>query len=98
MHVAHWLVRLTVEVLGVGTLAVIYFNASVNARANEEDDVVSMPGADSSPDKLISAIAAAAGQPAVAGNQMDLYQNGDAIFPPMLESIAGARSSVHFVT
>ncbi|MDQ6635599.1 MAG: phospholipase D-like domain-containing protein [Gemmatimonadota bacterium] len=57
-----------------------------------------MPGTDAGTDSLTSAIAAAAGQPAIPGNVLELYQNGDEIFPPMLSSIARARSTVHFVT
>lgn len=98
MHVADLLLRLVAAALGAATLGVIYFNACVNARANHVDDVVSMPGTDGNPRELTSAIAAAAGQPAISGNRMDVYENGDAIFPPMLESISSARTSVHFVT
>ena len=84
--------------LGIGVLALIYFNASINARANREDEIVSLTETDSDMETLTRTIAAAAGQPAIPGNAVMLYQNGDEIFPPMLESIAEARSSVHFVT
>ena len=84
--------------LGLGLLALIYFNASVNARANREDEIVSMTETDSDMDALSRTIGAAAGQPAIPGNTVEMYQNGDEIFPPMLESISGAQSSVHFVT
>jgi len=84
--------------LGLGLLALIYFNASVNARANREDEIVSITETDSDTDALSRTIAAAAGQPAIPGNTVEMYQNGDEIFPRMLESISGAQSSVHFVT
>ena len=98
VHAVFVIVRIVVIVLGLGLLALFYFNVSVNARANREDEVVSMPGTDSGADALSRAIAAAAGQPAIPGNAVEIYQNGDGIFPPMLDSIARARSSVHFVT
>ncbi|MEO8881754.1 MAG: phospholipase D-like domain-containing protein [Gemmatimonadaceae bacterium] len=83
---------------GVCVLALIYFNASVNAHADREDAVVSVPGAQSGIDELSPAIAAAAGQPALAGNTLELFQNGEEIFPAMLECIARAESTVHFVS
>jgi cardiolipin synthase len=98
VHALSIIVRIAAILLGVGLLAVIYFTASVNAHANREDDVVAMPGTDCSEEELTRAIAAAAGQPAISGNVLELYQNGDEIFPPMLDGIAQARSSVHFVT
>ncbi len=36
------------------------------------------------------------GPPMVPGNRVTAYQNGDQIFPPMLEAIRGARESVTF--
>jgi len=36
------------------------------------------------------------GPPVVAGNRIDAYQNGDEIFPAMLEAIRGARKTVDF--
>jgi len=98
VHAAYLIVRIVACALGIGFLVLIYFNASVNARANREDEVVSMPGTDTDGDALSRAVAAAAGQPAIPGNAVEIYQNGDEIFPPMLDSIAQARSSVHFVT
>lgn len=98
VHAVHIIVPIAAGAFGIGLLALIYFNASVNAHANREDDVVSIPGTDCSAEELSRAIAAAAGQPPVSGNAVEVYQNGDEIFPPMLDSIARARSSVHFVT
>ena len=36
------------------------------------------------------------GPPMVPGNRVTAYQNGDQIFPPMLEAIRGARGSITF--
>jgi cardiolipin synthase len=46
----------------------------------------------------MTALAANLGSPALAGNRVDLLVNGDEIFPPMLDSIRGARGSINFVT
>ncbi|MDQ2929652.1 MAG: phospholipase D-like domain-containing protein [Gemmatimonadota bacterium] len=83
---------------GACVLALIYFNASVNAHADREDAVVSVPGALAGIEELGRAIAAAAGQPAIPGNTLTLFQNGEEIFPAMLECIARAESTVHFVS
>ncbi len=98
MHAIWIIVRLAAIALGIALLGLTYITASINARANREDDVVSMPGTDAPVHQLTRAIGAAAGQSALLGNTLDLYQNGDEIFPPLLDSIAGARSSVHFAT
>lgn len=46
----------------------------------------------------MTALAANLGSPALEGNQVDLLVNGDEIFPPMLDSIRGARESINFLT
>jgi cardiolipin synthase len=89
---------LLLTIAAIVLLALVYFNLSVNARSSREDDVVSAPSAGSDADALMRSIGAAGGQAATAGNRIDLYQNGDEIFPPMFAAIAAARSSVHFVT
>jgi cardiolipin synthase len=38
------------------------------------------------------------GPPVVAGNKLDSYQNGDEIFPAMLDAIRGARKTIDFET
>ena len=38
------------------------------------------------------------GIPFTAGNAVDVYRNGDEIFPPMLDAIAAARERVEFLT
>jgi cardiolipin synthase len=49
------------------------------------------PGADP-----LAAFTIASGNEPVAGNAARLLENGDEIFPAMLEAIASARSSIHF--
>lgn len=36
--------------------------------------------------------------PIVAGNGVELFENGDEIFPPMLEAIRNATETIHFLT
>jgi cardiolipin synthase len=98
VHALFVIASLAAIVVGIGLLALLSFTATVNARGNREDDVVSMPGSDAGAEALTRAIAAAAGQAAIDGNVLEVLQNGDEIFPSMLDSIARARSSVHFVT
>lgn len=38
------------------------------------------------------------GQPFFAGNRLDVYRNGDAIFPAMLDAISQATESIEFLT
>jgi Phosphatidylserine/phosphatidylglycerophosphate/cardiolipin synthases and related enzymes len=94
----HSLLPLLLALLGAVLAGVVLFTASVNAHGNREDAVVAMPDAGADVDVLARAIGAAAGQPAIPCNRLDLYQNGDEIFPPMLDAIARARSTVHFVS
>ena len=85
-------------VISLTVCGIIYFIASVNAHANKEDNVVSIPGVHADLEERSRTISAAAGQAATAGNAINVYQNGDEIFPPMLDSIRASRSSVHFAT
>ena len=98
MHPLHVLAYVAMLGLSCGLVGLVSFTASVNARGNREDDVVSVPATDADTDVLVRAIAAAAGQAALPGNTMELFQNGDEIFPPMLDSVVRARSTIHFVT
>jgi len=79
-------------------IAVVYISVSADARAGLEDAVVSIPCVADDPEGFVRALSGAVGQHAHSGNEVTLYQNGDGIFPPMLEAIANARSSVHFAT
>jgi len=81
-----------------GALVFAYVTLSVNAEANHQDDVVSIPAIATQRREFMRAVAAVAGQPAHEGNDVRLYQNGAEIFPPMLEAIDGARHHVHFST
>ena len=82
----------------VAILAFVYLTLSLNAESRDQANVVSVPMVTSALDEFMRAVGGAAGQPTVYGNTVDLYQNGDEIFPPMLAAIAGAESTVHFST
>ena len=98
MHALVIVVRFAAVLLALGLMLAIYLIASINARGNREDEVVSMSGADAGADEYLRVVGGAAGQAPTAGNSMRVYQNGDAIFPPMLDAIAAARAHVHFAT
>jgi cardiolipin synthase len=70
----------------------------LNAEADREDAVVSVPQVGKDPDAFMRALAGAAAQHTLGGNSMTILQNGVEIFPAMLDAIATARESVHFST
>jgi cardiolipin synthase len=82
----------------VGVVVVVYVTASVNAEARQQDDVVSVSPILTHPKEFLRALGAVTGRQLIAGNDVRIYQNGDEIFPPMLEAIGSARDSVHFAT
>ena len=82
----------------IAILAFIYLTLSLNAESRDQANVVSVPMVTSARDAFMRAVGGASGQPTVFGNTVDLYQNGDEIFPPMLAAIAEAKSTVHFST
>jgi Phosphatidylserine/phosphatidylglycerophosphate/cardiolipin synthases and related enzymes len=77
-------------------LAAAYITLSVNLVANRQDRVNTMPPLAGDAEGFLRALAGASGQRSIRGNAVDVYQNGDAIFPPMLAAIAGSTSTVHF--
>ena len=87
--------------LVVGGLTLTFVTVSLNARAGRQDTVISVPraGDDSAAAAdFMRALEGATSRPTIGANAMRVFQNGDEIFPPMLEAIAGAKSSVHFAT
>ena len=44
--------------------------------------------------EFLTTVAGASGTPFLPGNQLDLLNNGDAFYPPMLEAIRGAKASI----
>ena len=84
--------------LVTGVFVAVYVTESVNAEARQQDDVVSVSPILHQYEDFLRALGAVTGRPFVTGNDVCIYQNGDEIFPPMLEAIASARDSVHFAT
>ena len=76
----------------------IYITVSMNVHASREDVVVSMRCVADDEVEFMRAFNGAAGRHAHDGNAVTVFQNGAEIFPPMLEAIAAARSSIHFAT
>ena len=76
----------------------VYLTVSMNVHASREDVVVSMRCVADDEVEFMRAFNGAAGRHAHDGNAVTVFQNGAEIFPPMLEAIAGTKSSVHFAT
>ena len=79
-------------------LAFAYITIAANAEANHQDRVMSVPQIGPSLEAFLRALHGAAGERVSAGNTVDLYQNGDEIFPPMLTAIRESKSTIHFST
>jgi cardiolipin synthase A/B len=76
----------------------VYLTASVNAEANREDAVVSVPPVEKDAEAFMRALAGATAQHVLGGNEMTILQNGVEIFPALLDAMAAARDSIHFST
>jgi cardiolipin synthase len=86
---------------GVGAamiVAVVYIIVAANAEANHQDRVMSVPPIGRALEMFVRSLHGAAGEPLSRGNGVALFQNGDEIFPAMLEAIHGSRSTIHFAT
>jgi cardiolipin synthase len=79
-------------------VAFIYITVAANAEANREDRVISVPAIEPGLEAFLRALHGAAGAPVVDGNEVEVFQNGDEIFPPMLDAIRGSQSTIHFAT
>src|SRR6202521_1677268 len=79
-------------------VAVVYITLAANAEANHQDRVMSVPRIGPELDAFLRALHGAAGECVVAGNEVDVFQNGDEIFPPMLTAIRESQSTIHFAT
>ena len=91
-------ISIAVTLLVVAIIGFVYLTLSLNAESADQASVVSVPMVTSALDAFMRAVGGAAGQQTLHGNTLDLYQNGDEIFPPMLAAVAGATSTVHFST
>jgi len=79
-------------------VAFVYITLAANAEAGHQDRVMSVPPIEPELDAFLRALQGAAGASVVEGNQVELFQNGDEIFPPMLAAIHASQSTIHFST
>jgi cardiolipin synthase len=79
-------------------VAFLYITFAANAEANHQDRVLNVPEIGSALDDFLRALHGAAGDAISEGNTVDIYQNGDEIFPPMLAAIQASLSNIHFST
>lgn len=86
----------TLAVIALGAFA--YVTIAVNFEADRADAVVSAPGAGDDPAAFMRALGGSSGEQPRDGNEITVYYNGSQIFPPMLEAIDSARTSIHFST
>ena len=76
----------------------VYLTVIVNAEANRDDAIVSVPPIEKDADAFMRALAGAVAQHVLGGNEMTLLQNGVEIFPALFDAMAAARESIHFST
>ena len=86
----------TLFVIAAG--AFVYTTIAVNAEADREDSIVSVPRIGEDARAFMRALAGSVSQQVVEGNEITLYQNGAQIFAALLDAIGTARESVHFST
>ena len=84
--------------LVLAAAAFVYLTAIVNAEANRDDAIVSVPPVEKDPDAFMRALAGAVSQHVLSGNEMAILQNGVEIFPALFEAMEGARHAIHFST
>jgi cardiolipin synthase len=85
-------------IVGALLLAFAYITIAANVEANHQDRVVSLPLIGRDLDAFLRALHGAAGDSVVDGNTVEVFQNGDEIFPPMLAAIHESQSTIHFST
>lgn len=81
--------RPTLKALLVASLLVVLTGCSTTLRLRYRPALTS-PTADP-----VAAFTIASGNDPVSGNAVEILENGDRIFPSMLEAIAAAKSSIH---
>jgi cardiolipin synthase A/B len=76
----------------------VYMTLAINADANRQDLVDAAPPIAADPSAFLRALHGATGERPSTGNQVDVYLNGEEIFPAMIDAIRGSRETVHFST
>ena len=92
------ILTIAVTLIVVGAVAFIYVTASVNAEADREAAIVSVPKVASDAEAFMRALGGSASADVIRGNRITVLHNGIEIFPALLEAIASAQHSVHFST
>ena len=85
-------------ILVAGICGFVYLTLAVNAEANHQDRVLSVPFVADDADGFLRSLQGATGAGRTSGNEVEILQNGDAIFPAMMESIQAARGTIHLAT
>ena len=76
----------------------IYMTLAINADANRQDLVNAAPPIADDPSAFFRALHGATGERPSQGNQVDVFLNGEEIFPAMIDAIRKSRETVHFST
>jgi cardiolipin synthase A/B len=92
------ILTIVVSALLIGLAGFAYLTACVNAEADREDAVVSVPSVTTHAEAFMRALAGAASDHVMGGNKITAFKNGVEIFPALLDAIASARHSIHFST
>ena len=92
------ILTVVVTLIVVAAVVFVYVTASVNAEADREAAIVSVPKVASDADAFMRALGGSASADIIGGNNITLLKNGIEIFPALLDAIASARHSVHFST
>ena len=85
-------------IVGALAAAFLYITLAANAEANHQDRVMSVPPIAPELDAFLRALHGATGERVVEGNTVEVFENGDEIFPPMLAAIRESVSTIHFAT
>ena len=93
-----FILGVAIAIAGFVLLVFLYWTIVVNADANRQDRTDSAPPAGDDPHAFLRALHGACGEPPSTGNNAQLLQNGDEIFPSMIAAICGSRETVHFST
>ncbi len=85
-------------IFAAGILAFASMTTSINAIANRQSRLTEAPSVSDDIGAFTRAFAGAVGNSLLEGNKVELFQNGDQIFPPMLEAIDSASVGVNFAS
>jgi cardiolipin synthase len=92
------ILTILIALIVIAALIFVYITASVNAEADREAAVVSVPKVTSDARAFMRALGGSASADVIGGNRITLLQNGIEIFPALLDGIASAQHSIHFST